>query len=312
MRLVFVDATDALGAVAARVAAHEPISLKINYDPYVRPEAVPGVLNGAEIALIDHTRLPIEVARQCNGLRHVVFLGTGASFYMDPEALAAEGIEVHTISRYSNTAVAEMSVALMWAASKRIAFMDRELRRGQWLRTEGIQLTGKTLGLIGFGGIAQEVARLASWMHVLAWNRTPRQCLGVEFVTLEELLRTSDVVSMHLLLSDETRGFLSPERLAQMRSGAMLINTARGPLVDEAAMIARLRSGELGAAGLDVFALEPLPANHELTSLDNVTLTAHSGFVRLRPIKRCWFVRLRLCVDCKKALEKLDKIVHGA
>jgi D-3-phosphoglycerate dehydrogenase len=210
----------------------------------------------------------------------VVFLGTGARSYMDPEALAAAGIAVHTIKGYGDTAVAECAFALMWAAARGLATMDRALREGRWLRTEGVQLRGKTLGLVGFGGIAHELARLAlgAGMQVLAFNRTPRQHAGVEFVGVDALLARSHVVSLHLLLDDETRGFLSRERIAAMRDGAILVNTARGALVDESAMIDALRAGKLAHAGLDVFTVEPLPAGHPLTALPNVTLSAHSAF----------------------------------
>jgi D-3-phosphoglycerate dehydrogenase / 2-oxoglutarate reductase len=158
--------------------------------------------------------------------------------------------------------------------------MDRGMREGQWLRRDALQLTGKTLGLIGFGGIAAEAARMALGfgMRVLAWNRTAKAHPGVAFVSLERLLAESHVVSLHLLLNDDTRNFLSRERIAMMRPGAILINTARGALVDEAAMIDALRSGHIGHAGLDVFTVEPLPANHPLTRLPNVTLSAHSAF----------------------------------
>lgn len=143
-----------------------------------------------------------------------------------------------------------------------------------------MELTGKTLGLIGFGGIAMEVARIAagSGMTVIAWNRSPKTHPGVTFVGIDELLARSDVVSLHLLLDDETRGFLSRARIAQMKPGAILVNTARGALLDEAAMIDALRSGHLHHAGLDVFDIEPLPQDHPLTKLDNVTLSAHSAF----------------------------------
>jgi len=210
----------------------------------------------------------------------VVFLGTGARSYMDPEALAEAGIAVHLIKGYGDTAVAEHTIALMWAAAKNLAIMDREMRAGTWLRSECLQLTGKTLGLIGFGGIAAEVARLAGGMgmRVVAWNRTPKTHPGVTFTSLEDLLGESQVVSMHLLLTDETRGFLSAQRIAAMRPGAILVNTARGALVDEAAMMAALDSGQLGHAALDVFPVEPLPAEHPLIAFPNVTLSAHSAF----------------------------------
>jgi len=115
-------------------------------------------------------------------------------------------------------------------------------------------------------------------MRVVAWNRTPKQSAGVEFVSLDALLAQSHVVSLHLLLNDETRGFLSRQRIAAMQPGVILVNTARGAMVDEAAMIEALKSGHIRHAGLDVFNIEPLPADHPLTKLPNVTLSAHSAF----------------------------------
>ncbi|MDT7953419.1 MAG: NAD(P)-dependent oxidoreductase, partial [Acetobacteraceae bacterium] len=127
---------------------------------------------------------------------------------------------------------------------------------------------------------AAEVARIAagSGMSVRAWNRSPRQAPNVEFVPLERVLAESHVVSLHLLLNDETRGFLDARRLALLRPGAILVNTARGAIVDEPAMLDALRSGRLGHAALDVFDTEPLPPGHALTRLENVTLSAHSAF----------------------------------
>lgn len=280
MTAVFVDANDSLAAVFERLWRIGDPPLRIHRDADVAPEALPAVIGDASIAIIDHTYLPTAIARRCTGLRHVVFLGTGARSYMDPEELAASGIQVHIIKGYGDTAVAEAAIALMWAAARNLARMDREMRAGSWLREDGMQLTGKTLGLIGYGGIGAEVARIAagSGMHVLAWNRTPRTAPHATFTTLEHLLPASDVVSLHLLLTEETRGFLSRARIAQMKRGAILVNTARGDLVDEQAMIEALTSGHLRHAALDVFAVEPLPAGHPLTTLPNVTLSAHSAF----------------------------------
>jgi D-3-phosphoglycerate dehydrogenase len=281
MRAVFVDANPALRVLAERIGPKAVPALALAFgEPGIASAALPDKLAGAAIAVIDHTALPIDVARRCTGLGHVVFLGTGARSYMNPEALSELGIEVHIIKGYGDTAVAECTIGLLWAAARGFAAMDRAMREGQWLRSEGMQLSAKTLGLVGFGGIAAEVARIAlgCGMKVLAWNRTEKTFDGVEFVPIERLLAESDAVSMHLLLDDETRGFLSRERIAAMRPGALLVNTARGALVDEAAMVEALRAGHLGHAGLDVFEIEPLPAGHVLTTLPNVTLSAHSGF----------------------------------
>jgi D-3-phosphoglycerate dehydrogenase len=280
LRGVFVDANESLAVIFERLEKPGDPKVLIHRDPDISSSNLPNVLAGAEIAIVDHTALPTDVARQCSGLKHVVFLGTGARSYMNPEELAELGISVHLIKGYGDTAVAESAIALMWASARVLAQMDREMRAGNWLREDAMQLTGKTLGLIGFGGIAAEVARIAlgSGMRVLAWNRTAKSCPGVEFVELNTLLATSHVVSLHLLLNDETRGFLSRERIAAMRPGVILVNTARGALVDEAAMIEALKSGHIRHAGLDVFNVEPLPADHPLTKLPNVTLSAHSAF----------------------------------
>jgi D-3-phosphoglycerate dehydrogenase len=186
----------------------------------------------------------------------------------------------------------------MWAAARGLARMDGGMRAGQWIRTEGMELTGKTLGLVGFGGIAAEVARIAvgSGMRVLAWNRTPKSAPGVTFVDLDTLLTESHVLSVHLLLTDETQGFLSAERLRRLRHGAVLVNTARAAVVDEAAMIGLLRSGHLRHAALDVFAVEPLAAGHELTTLPNVTLSAHSAF--RTPEASDKLIRMALDIAC--------------
>ena len=280
MKGLFLDAGDELADVYHAVARPTDPQLVLNIQKQVEAAELPSLLSGYDFCLNDHTFMPVEAMRACSGLAHVIFLGTGARSYMDPEALASLGITVHTIKGYGDTAVAEHAIALMWAAARGLARMDGGLRAGQWLRTEGMQLTGKTLGLVGFGGIAAEVARIAagSGMRVLAYNRSPKSAPGVEFVPLDHVLRESHVISMHLLLNDETRGFISAERIASMRPGTVLINTARGAVVDEAAMVDALRSGQIGHAGLDVFDIEPLPPGHVLTTLPNVTLSAHSAF----------------------------------
>jgi D-3-phosphoglycerate dehydrogenase len=280
VRGVFVDANPSLAEIFERLRKGGDPEVTINNDPDIKSDQMPKLLVGAEIVVIDHTALPTDIAKQCKGLKHVVFLGTGARSYMNPEELAELGIEVHLIKGYGDTAVAESAIALMWASARVLAQMDREMRVGNWLREDAMQLTGKTLGLIGFGGIAAEVARIAlgSGMKVIAWNRTPKKHPGVEFVGIDKLLADSHVVSIHLLLNDETRGFITREKIAAMRKGVILVNTARGAIVDEAAMIDALKSGHIRHAGLDVFNIEPLPKDHPLTKIANVTLSAHSAF----------------------------------
>ncbi len=280
MKGLFMDAVDDLASVFDRVVRPDDPPVTVNEQGDIPPETLPALLAGYDFVMDDHTRLPADAMRQCTGLKHIIFLGTGARSYMNPEELAELGITVHIIKGYGDTAVAEHTIALMWSAARGVARMDRGMRGGQWIRTEGLELTGKTIGLIGFGGIAAQVARIAggSGMRVLAWNRTPRTAAGVKFADLDTVLAESDVVSVHLLLTDETRNFLNAARIAKMKPGALLVNTARAAIVDEAAMIEALQSGRLRHAALDVFNTEPLPADHALTRLENVTLSAHSAF----------------------------------
>ncbi len=281
MQGLFVDATHELAAILRQVGQPGDPAVGVNIQDEVSPEQLPGLLAGQHFVLNDRTYMPTEWMAKCGDLKHVIFLGTGARSYMNPEELAAHGITVHIIKGYGDTAVAEHAIALMWAGARGLARMDRAIRAGQWLRMEGRQLTGKTIGLIGYGGIASEVARIAhgSGMRVLAWNRTPKTAAGVTFVPLDQLLAESDVVSLHLLLNDETTGFVSRAHFARMKPGAILVNTARGAVIDEGALIDALKSGQIGHAALDVFVDEPLPANTPFATLDNVTLSAHSAFM---------------------------------
>ena len=224
--------------------------------------------------------MPTDLVAQCKSLRHVVFLGTGAASYMNIAELKERGITVHTIKGYGDTAVAEHTIALMFACCRDIARMDRSVRAGTWQPLEGMQLQGKTLGVIGLGGIGREVARIAKGigMQVIAYNRSAVADAPVPLVDIDTLLAKSDVISVNLTLSDETRGFLNADRIARMKPGVILVNTARGALVDEQALLGALRSGHIRHAGLDVFHAEPLKADHPLTRMDNVTLSAHAAF----------------------------------
>ena len=280
MRPLFVDCNEQLRPVFVRVhrdSADPPIEL--NTAPFTTGD-LPRLLAGRAVCLIDHSYLPTATAGQCERLRHVVFLGTGAASYMDPAALAERGITVHTIKGYGDRAVAEHTMALLLAAARQIAAMDREVRAGIWRPREGLQLAGKTLGIIGLGGIGREVAAIATalGMEVLAWNRTQHPSALVPLVPLDELLARADVLSLHLTLNEATRGLLDRSRLARLKPGVILVNTARAALVDEAALFEALCAGRIGHAALDVFHEEPLAAGHPLSRLDNVTLCAHAAF----------------------------------
>jgi D-3-phosphoglycerate dehydrogenase len=279
MKTIFIDCNDQLDAVFARVHRTDDPPIVVNTRPFERAD-LPRLIDGYGICLDDHSYIPTELVAKCASLKHIVFLGTGASSYMDVPALKGLGVTVHTIKGYGDTAVAEHTIALMFACARDLARMDRTVRAGGWGPLEGVQLLGKTLGVIGLGGIGREVARIARGigMEVIAWNRTPRPDAGVPLVDLDTLLAQADVISLNLSLNEETRVFIDAARIARMKPGVILINTARGALVDEAALIAALQSGRIGRAGLDVFHAEPLAPDHPLARMDNVTLSSHAAF----------------------------------
>ena len=277
MKTLFIDCNDQLAPVWQRVIRTDDPPIDVNRKPFETGE-LPRVLDGYDIAIDDHSYMPTPLVDRCMALRHIVFLGTGPASYMSLADMAARGIKVHIIRNYGDTAVAEHTIALMLAACRDIARMDREVRAGTWIPHEGVQLLGKTLGVIGLGGIGSEVLRIGCGMgmDVIAWNRTPRP--GMPLVPLNELLARSDVISMNLTLNDETRGFLGTAQFARMKPGVIFVNTARAGLVDEDAFIEALRSGRIRHAGLDVFHAEPLKPDSLLARLDNLTLTAHAAF----------------------------------
>jgi D-3-phosphoglycerate dehydrogenase len=167
----------------------------------------------------------------------------------------------------------------MMAVARRIVPLDAETRRGQWPRGQVMQLRGKTLGILGLGAVGREFARLGAGigMRVIAWTMHPNPALGFEMVSFEELVRSSDVLSVHLRLSPDTKGMIGWPQIEMMKPSAILINTARGAIVDETALVHALESRRIAGAGLDVFDVEPLPPDHPLMALENAVLTPHSA-----------------------------------
>ena len=235
---------------------------------------------GAEIVITirSSTRFTENVFRNCPGLRLVSLWGTGTD-NVDLPSAAQHGVTVTNTPGVSAFSIAEHALALMLAVARRIPRIDAEVRQGRWPRGQAVQMHGKTLGIIGLGAVGRQFARLgaAIGMRVIAWTMHPDPALGFELVPLDELLRASDVVSLHLRLSGDTRGFLGKPQLERMKPSAILINTARGPIVDEAALVEAITTGGIAGAGLDVFDVEPLPAGHPLAGLQNVVLTPHSA-----------------------------------
>ena len=225
-----------------------------------------------------------EVFRACPKLRVLSLWGTGTD-HVDLGAARDYRVTVTNTPGVSAVAMAEHTLALMLAVARDIPRIDRKTRKGAWPRGFVTQLHGKTLGVVGLGAIGMQTARIANGigMRVIAWTRNPGakplQELGVELVSLDDLYRWSDVVSLHVRLVDETVGMVGSREFALMKDSAIFINTARGPIVEERALLQALREGAIRGAGLDVFDSEPLPENHPLGTLPNVVMTPHSGGV---------------------------------
>ncbi len=206
---------------------------------------------------------------------------------IDLEAARERGIEVYNAPSAPTESVAELAIGLMIDVLRKISFSDRLMRRGVWAKKKalGRELRGKILGIIGMGRIGQAVARIAHYgfgMRIIYYDvrRCPKDVeeeLRAECVDLETLLKTADIVTLHVPLVPATKHMINEERLRLMKKTAILINTARGGVVDTEALVKALREGWIAGAGLDVYEEEPLPADHPLTKLDNVVLTPHIG-----------------------------------
>jgi D-3-phosphoglycerate dehydrogenase len=224
------------------------------------------------------TRFTGNVFQHCHHLRLLSVWGTGTD-NVDLPAAARHGVTVTNTPGVSAISVAEHALALMLAVARRIPATDSEVRQGRWPLSRSVQMHGKTLGVIGLGAVGCQFARLGAGigMRVIAWTMHPDPTLGFELVAFDDLLRLSDVISLHLRLSSDTRGFIGKRELEQMKHSVILINTARGAIVDEQAFVEALSTNRIAGAGLDVFAVEPLTEGHALRRLENVVLTPHSA-----------------------------------
>jgi phosphoglycerate dehydrogenase-like enzyme len=212
----------------------------------------------------------------CPKMRLLSIWGTGTD-NVDLAAAEQHGVTVTNTPGVSAVSIAEHALMLTLAVARRVVTTHNAVLAREWPRGQSIQLQGKTAGVIGLGAIGRQFAQLARGigMRVIAWTMHPNPALGFELVDLDGLLRSSDVISLHLRLSNETAGFLGRAQFAMMKSSTIFINTARGPIVDESALIDALQNHRIAGAGLDVFDIEPLTPSHPLTRLDNVVLTPH-------------------------------------
>ena len=278
---VFLDCPAFLHSLYQQDLARIVPDLEINVGSPTKEEAI-HLLKDARFALNDHTNMDEAFLKACPSLKAIVFLGLGAASFIDLEAAKRLGITVRNYGGYGDRSIAEHAVALMFAAARKIATMDRAIRAGRFEAMDGIELAGKMLGIVGTGGVGKEMVRLgeALGMKVIAWNRSGLgDDLPASFAELDDLLAEADVVSLHVALNDETKGMIDQRRLALLKKTAILINTARGAVLDEAALIELLQAGRIAHAALDVFEDEPIDASHPLTKLTNTTLTPHAAFM---------------------------------
>lgn len=249
-----------------------------------RPSAEEKLERASDSEIIINSRgmvtWPAEILYQLPKLRLISTCSIGTDM-IDLEAAKELGITVSNQPGRTAPVVAEQAFGLMLAIAKRAAFFTESMRTGRWPRMDHIYLRGKTLGIIGTGNIGAEMARLGSaiGMNIIAWTYHPSleraEELGVQFVSLNELLRTADVISVHAKLTDDSRGLIGKSQFDLMKPNTLLVNVARGPIIDTEALVDALNSGHLGGAAIDVFDQEPIPADHPLLGCEQVVLTPH-------------------------------------
>ena len=275
-----------------------------------------GAIAEAEVLL--HVLKPVTAAMIAAAprLRLIQKLGVGVNT-IDLAAAQAAGVAVSNMPGVNSQAVAEMTLALMLAVLRRLSYLDPLTRRGEGWRPDldlidGVgEIAGRTIGFVGYGGAPSRLGRAleALGARVVYAARSPKPDLPGEFVPLAELLARADVVSLHVPLTEETRGLIGREALARMRPGAVLINTARGELVDEAALAEALASGRLRGAGLDVFAAEPVDPANPLLALPNVVVAPHMAWLTPETLERSLAAAFENCRRLAAGAPLLNQVV---
>jgi phosphoglycerate dehydrogenase-like enzyme len=250
------------------------------------PDKVIAALKGfaVVVAMRERTGFPKQVIDALPDLKLLITTGM-RNASIDTDAAKARGVTVCGTPSFGSP-TSGIAIGLMLELTRHIGYEHARLKSGAaWQSTIGLDLDGLTLGVLGLGKLGTRTARIAQafGMKVIAWsqNLTPEKCkeVGVEYVGKDDLFRQSDFVTIHVVLSQRTRGIVGAKEFGLMKPTAYLINTSRGPIVDEAAMLAALRDGKIAGAGLDVFDVEPLPFDHPLRKMDNVVITPHLGYV---------------------------------
>jgi D-3-phosphoglycerate dehydrogenase len=267
-------------------AVETDLDIKVFHDHLGGPDKVIAALQGFPIvvAMRERTAFPRQVIEALPELKLLITTGL-RNASIDTVAAKAHGVTVCGTPAFGNP-TAGVAIGLMLELTRHIGYENARLHAGAtWQTTIGPDLEGLTLGTLGLGKLGIRTANVAKafGMKVIAWsqNLTPEKCqeAGVGYASKEELFRQSDFVTLHVVLSPRTRGIVGAAELALMKPSAFLINTSRGPLVDEAALVAALRDKKIAGAGLDVFDVEPLPLDHPLRKLDNAVITPHIGYV---------------------------------
>ena len=252
-------------------------------------ENVIKALQGFEIicAMRERTAFPRAVIEKLPDLKLLITTGM-RNASIDVAAAREHGVVVSGTPATGNP-TSGIAIGLMLELTRRIGYENARLKAGApWQSTIGLDLEGLTLGVIGLGKLGARTSRIAQafGMKVMAWsqNLTPEKCkaVGVEYAQKDELFRQSDLITIHVVLSQRTRGLVGAKELALMKPTAYIINTSRGPIIEEGALLAALREKRIAGAGLDVFDVEPLPTDHPLRKMDNVVLTPHLGYVSLQ------------------------------
>ena len=260
-------------------------SVEVYRDTLTTEDDLAARLAAYEILVLirERTRFPASLLARLPALELLALTGRNLG-QVDAVGATERGILV-TDTEGSGASPVELTIGLMLAVARRIPQEAAALRSGRWQTSLGVELRGKTLGILGLGRIGSRIAAFGQFlgMRVCAWGPTLTDeraaASGVTRVPLDRLFHEGDVVSVHLRLSDTSRGLVTADLLRRMKPTAFLINTARGPIVDEAALVALLSERRIAGAGLDVYDVEPMPANHPLLGLDNVVLTPHLGYV---------------------------------
>ena len=269
-------------------AISKTVEIKV-FNQWIPTAQVPAALKGFEIvcAMRERTRFPKQVLEALPDLRLLISTGM-RNAAIDVKAANERGVVVCGTGGSGNP-TAGIAIGLMLELTRHIGYENARLKAGApWQTTIGIDLEGKTLGVVGLGKLGTRVANIAKafGMNVIAWsqNLTPARCqeAGVTYASKEDLFRTADIVSIHLMLSDRSRGLIGAKDLALMKPTAYLINTARAAIVDQGALLAVLTERRIAGAGLDVFEAEPLPLDSPLRALDNVVITPHLGYVSVQ------------------------------